>query len=318
MSTSSDRNAVVGEITSSHLRFAIADVDEMTLDHYVQFRTGDFKSFEQALTAYLSSLSERPTRMSLAIAGIVEEGHAHLPRLHWNLTARQLQAAFSIPAIKLMSHVEAVSRCVPLLSQHELLKIGAGSSPTQPKAIAVVQEDIETAVAVASGRDWVVLPGRAGEMSFGAQDEDELVIFNVLRNGQNRTVVGNVLTSSALALLHEELRIGAGLDRSGWGVIEIIGAASGDSQDPFAARAVHHFINWLGRFVRDLAAVYGAGGGVYLAGDLIKDLQGFLVDGRFAAPPGPVARPSSAASPIPIYIVKPSNIAMRGAALASS
>ncbi|MBX5135339.1 hypothetical protein HJB80_22195 [Rhizobium lentis] len=315
----SDRHAIVGEIGPTHLRFAVADIDELAMDHYVNFRTADFDSIELAVDAYLTSLQDRPAKMSLAVAGDIAGGHARLFHRPWSFSAKQLQNAFSIPTVSLMRDIEAVSRSVPLLTQHDLLQIGAAISPrVGPKAILLVERDVEVAAAVPVGPGWGTLLGRAGDISFGAEDGDELLVLDIMRRGPARITLRNVLTSTGLASLHDALRQHAGLGASTWGVSEIIEAASAEEPDPYASETLRRFTTWLGRFAGDLAAAYGAEGGLYLAGSLPNDLRNVLTEGTFTASFTAAGGPSGVASTVPVHIVTASNVALRGAALALS
>ncbi len=318
MSTLSNRHAVVGEIGPTHLRFAVADIDELTMDHYVNFRTGDFDSIELAIDAYLRALPDRPTRLSLAVAGEVADGKARLNHLPWSFTSKQLQDAFSIP-VTLMRDIEAVSRCVPLLAWHDLLQVGGAVSPrAEPKAVILVERDIEAAIAVPTSEGWTVACGRADQISFGAENEDELLLVNAMRSGQGRIVLGTMLTSIGLGALHDALRQRAGLNASDWGISEIVQAAALAEPDPYAGEALRRFANWLARFASDLAAAYGAGGGVYLVGRVPNDLRDILTDGPFATSLTAAGGPLGFASTVPAYIVMASNVGLRGAALALS
>lgn len=316
MATRLDRHAIVGEIGSTHLRFAVADVDELTMDHYVNFRTADFHSVEQALNAYLKSLSHRPARASLAVAGHVTEDRAHVCRLSWTFTREQLQEALSIPVVNLISDINAVSLSIPLLAQHELVQIGGIAPPhLGPKAVVLVEKDIEAAITIPVGQEWKVICGRAGDISFGAEDEDELRLMESMRPGSGRMTLRGILTSTGLATLHNALRARAGLERSGWNASEIMAAASLE-QDPLAIEALKRFAVWLGRFAGDLATACGAVNGVYLVGCLPNDILDFLTNGPFRGSFVAAGGQSGLASNIPLYIVTASNAGLRGAALA--
>ncbi|MBX4963439.1 glucokinase [Rhizobium binae] len=319
MSILSDRIAIVGEIGPTHSRFAVADIDETTMDHYVVLRTDDFDTIELIIDAYLDSLPHRPGRLSLAVAGDVVDGQARLFHRPWNFKAKQLQGAFSLQSVNLMRDIEAVSLSVPLLAQHDLLPIcGTASAQTGPKAIALVERDIEAAVAIPNARSWTTVCGRAGDISFGAEDEEELLIINSLRSGQTRIGLRSLLTSIGFAALHDALRIRAGLNLSGWNVHQIVEASELDEPDPYARQTLQRFVTWLGRFAGDLAAVYGATGGVYLVGGLANDLRGVLTEGAFAASFKAAGGPSGFTSTASVHLVTASNTSLRGAALALS
>ncbi len=319
MPTPLDRHAIVGEIGATHLRLAIADIDELTTDHYVNFRTNEFASIELALNAYLTSLPSRPARMSLAVAGAVADGEARLFHSAWSFSETRLKDAFSIPVVHLMRDIEAISLCAPLLTQHELLQVaGAVSTPPGPKAVILVERDIEAAIAVPTNAGWKVLCGRAGDMSFGAVDGDELYLINSMRAGSARISLRNILTFAGLSALYDALRLRSGLISSGWNASDIIAAALADEPDPHAQEALHRYATWIGRLAGDLASAYGASGGVYLVSSLTAQLRDFLADENVAASFIAGGGPSGFASTVPLYIVSAQNSALRGAALALS
>ena len=90
-----------------------------------------------------------------------------------------------------------------------------------------------------------------------------------------------------------------------------------------AEDAVGYFVRWLGRFAGDMALVYGARGGVYLAGSMAPNIfadhagnasraaafnQAFQDKGRLA----------SYLAAIPIYVVRAIDAGLRGTAVALS
>ena len=66
--SSYSRLALVGDVGGSHARFAISDVDELTISHYASFRRDLFASLEEAIGAYLKSVPQRPTMAGIAVA----------------------------------------------------------------------------------------------------------------------------------------------------------------------------------------------------------------------------------------------------------
>ena len=314
-----DRHAIVGEIGPTHLRLAIADIDELTMDHYVNFRTDEFASIELALNAYLTSLPDRPTRMGLAVAGTVADGEAHLFHSPWTFSERRLQDAFSIPVVHLMRDIEAISLCVPLLAQHELLRVaGAASMGAGPKAVILAERDIEAAITVPTAPDWTVQCGWAGDISFRAGDEDELHLINYTHTGSGSIALKNILTFAGLAALYDALKSRSGLHPSGWNASDVVAAALLDEPDPHAREALQRYAIWLARFAGDLASAYGASGGVYLVSSLSAQLRDFLTDSNAAASFTSAGGPSGFTSTVPLYIVTASNAALRGAAQALS
>lgn len=314
----SDRHAVVGEIGPGHLRFAVADIDELVIDHYVNFKTSDFDSIEVALDAYFKSLPGQPGKISLAVAGDVSDNQARISHLPWTFSARELQNAFAVPSVRLMRDIDAVSSCVPTLPPHELVKLTSPSPQSGPKGVVLLDRDLEAAMVAPHQHGWTVLHGRVGEMSFGADSNEELLLVQAMRHGIGRIALKRVLTSTGLTALYDALRLRSGLDAPSWSAFDIARAALSAEPDPIAHDALRHFANWLARFAGDLAAAYGAEGGIYLSGSLAIELREILRSEAFVESFSAAGGPDGFTSNVPVYLVTATNLALRGAALAIS
>ena len=62
------RTALIGDISGTHARFAICDIDELSVTHFAVFQTGMFPSLPDAVAHYLKSLPEKPAIAGFGIA----------------------------------------------------------------------------------------------------------------------------------------------------------------------------------------------------------------------------------------------------------
>ena len=312
MSMSSARRAIVGEIGSHHLRFAVADVDELTMDHLVNFKTEDFTSVQQALFSYLKSLGAPPKVVSLAIAGSVEGDRAHVFNSRLTLSKKELQSALSLDRVEVATDAEAIAKVTELLSAHDLHQIaGAIQTGGGPRAVAIIGEGVRTAIAVSGGQKDIILSTRAGDMSFGAVDEDDRWFVEQMQEDSGGRTAGSLLSVDGLMALYNAASRQAGTSRSCSTVQEILTAASKHG-DPLAIIALERYALWLARFSSDVTLATGARGGVYLAGDLPAKLVRFLDGGAFKA----TFEAARAMSGVPVYVVTSLSASLRGAAMA--
>ncbi|CAN7637420.1 glucokinase [Neorhizobium sp. LjRoot104] len=315
MSMSSARHAVVGEIGCHHLRFAVADVDELTIDHLVNFKTEDFTSVQQALFSYLKSLGTPPKVVSLTIGGLVEGDRAHIFNSPRTVTKRELQSALSLDRVEVATDAEAIAKVTELLSAHDLHQIaGPIQSGGGPRAVAVIGEEVRTAVAIPAGQKNLILSTRAGDMFFGAADENDLWFVEQIQKGSGDRTAGSLLSVDGLMALYNAASRQAGTSQSCSMVQEILSAA--EDHDPAAIIALESYARCLARFSSDVALVTGARGGVYLAGDLPTKLVRFR-DGAAFKTAFEAARGASCRMPeAPVYVVTSLSASLRGAAMA--
>lgn len=87
--------------------------------------------------------------------------------------------------------------------------------------------------------------------------------------------------------------------------------------DPHAQEAVRMFTAWLGRFAGDVALIYGALGGVFIAGGVVPNLLPKFEADRFLSAFADKGRMHGLLERIPVYIVTDDHAGLLGAAVAA-
>lgn len=307
------RQAVVGDIGGTHARFGIADIDELSIDHYVSFECSGFASLIDALTAYLRSVPDHPKTISLAVAGPVIDDAVEMTNLPWRITKRAIGAAAHAGQVCLINDFHAAALSLPHLQTHDIVQIGG--QPVRDQATKVVL-GAGTGLGVAAlawmGNKWVALPSEGGHMAFAAQTVEEFDIVAQLRRDIGYVSCESMLSGPGLARLYRLLQERPGTPVS---ARDIVHRADVDG-DPTALQAVRLFVAWLGRFAGDVALVYGARGGVYIAGGIAPKILGFLFEGHFRAAFEAKGQSSNYLGNIPVYLIKTPQAGLIGAALA--
>ena len=89
----SKRKAIIGDIGGTHARFAICDIDELSVEHFAVFRTDMFSSLPDAVVHYLESIPDNPDMAGFSIADPVSGGRMGVENTPWSFTSENLQAA---------------------------------------------------------------------------------------------------------------------------------------------------------------------------------------------------------------------------------
>jgi glucokinase len=134
-------------------------------------------------------------------------------------------------------------------------------------------------------RDLIIpVPGEGGHIELGPQtDRDDAIFAQLDRMGGGRRISAEwVVSGPGLIRLYRAVAATRGGQAPLTHASEI-SAAGLSGSDPFAVEAVHLFATYLGRTAGDLALVFMATGGVYLAGGVSRLLAGFLKDSNFRA-----------------------------------
>ncbi|BCG73375.1 glucokinase [Mesorhizobium sp. 113-1-2] len=317
------RTALVADIGGTNARFAIADIDELTIKHFASFQCDLFPSLQAAVKAYMDCIPHRPSIAGFAIAGPVAEETVRMTNLPWSFSRKDLCSASGAKYVHLVNDFEALALSLPFLGPHDLHKIG-GREPVDraPKVVLGPGTGLGVAGLVPSPSGWIPIASEGGHISFAAEDADELsLIKRIAKNEKHvsaeRLISGPGLVQiyKALAETQEEAAVLASAP-------EIVEQAL-HAENRLALEALGYLERWLGRFAGDMALVYGARGGVYLGGGIPARVfdpseatafrlaffhREFQYKGRL----------SSFLEPIPIFVIKALDAGLRGAAVALS
>jgi glucokinase len=307
------RTALVADIGGTNARFAIADLDTLTLTHFAAFPCARFSSPAAVIAAYLATTAERPPLAAIAVAGPVAGDSVHLTNLAWDIAREGIRTATGAEDVLLLNDFEALARSLPLLTDRDLRQVG-GEAPVPHATKAVLGPGTGLGVAglVWSAAGWVPVAGEGGHVTFPAETAEELAILDRVRGGPSSVSMERLLSGSGLGRLHAILsdRAEPPLPAS-----EVTARALAGT-DPAARKALDLFVAWLGRFAGDLALVYGAQGGVYLGGGIAPRIAGILASGRFRAAFQDKGRLRPYLAPIPTYVIIAPDAGLRGAAVA--
>jgi glucokinase len=312
--TNLSRQAIVGDIGHTNIRFALADIDELTIADHAYLSTAMFSEFGEALRAYLRTIPQRPGLISLAVAGPVTGDEARLRRADWRVSAAGIRAILDAE-VCLINDFEALAMLLPDLVPHDLYPIGGGAAEAgAPCVVLGPGTALEVAALVPAPAGAVAVGGQAGAIRFAAADPLDLALVRAMRPGLSYVAVGDVLSSGGLVELERALSHRGLEDRlTAAGVVK----AAGQLDHPGAREALKRFAGWLGGFAGDMALLYGAAGGVYIAGGMAPAMLDALSDGAFRTAFGAKGAASEALAGIPVNVITAPDACLRGAALAA-
>ncbi len=264
---------LVADVGGTNARFAIADADG-ALDRVKVFKTADFPTFFDALSAYRSDAGglREIDACAIAAAGPVDDNAIKLTNNPWVVDGAKISAMMNGAPVAVVNDLEAVAAALPYLTPDDLTTIGA-IAPVRPERRTMIAVNVGTGFGAASAirrdRRWYTCPTEAGHMTRGSVEG-----LSTLRAD---TSVEDVLSGSGLARLRERL---AGQAASTARPSDVFAAAG---RDPAAARAVAVFTDILARVAGNLTLATCAWGGVYLCGSVATAWASIADIARFRA-----------------------------------
>lgn len=289
---------LIADIGGTNARFALAQNGQI-LD-VVVLACGDYDGLAAAATAFLETIPEtqRPQQGLFAIAAPIKGDQVQLTNLPWAFSTEQLRRDLKLDALDIVNDFTAIAWAVPHLKADEILQVGGGAAcENAPIALLGPGSGLGVTALIPVGDGWTVLPGEGGHVTMAATTSGEERVLDALR--QTFTHVSDAHVSAERVL-------------SGPGLVNIYTALvqlDGQTPEPLtpeqiseraiadpashAGAALSMFCDFLGTAASDMALVYNARGGVYLAGGIVGKLgaafaasgfrQRFEAKGRFSA-----------------------------------
>lgn len=256
---------LVGDIGGTHTRLALAqrDGDDWRLTRLEQRPTGG--DIAATVTRYLLDAGSPPIDAA-AFCGAgppAADGRIRLTNAEVTLDPVELGRAAGVAHAIVINDFAAIALAIPRLPRAAFAGCGGGSAaPDAPGAVLGPGTGLGMAIFAPAGAGWTAITGEGGHADLAPVDDDELGVWQRLRQQHGRVSAETVLCGPGLERLHAAIAPGRPLAAS-----QIADAAWRD--DAEAARAILIFTRWLGRVAGNLALTAGARGGVYLAGGMI-------------------------------------------------
>jgi Glucokinase len=275
------------DIGGTNARFALlaeADAAPVFLD---TLQTRDHDTLESALeTAILPQALEAPRTLMFAVAGPIHPEATRLTNCHWVVEPKALIARFDLDRVALFNDFEALALALPALGPEDLMMIGEGRpSAAANKIVIGPGTGLGAAGLVRAGGSWIPVAGEGGHIDLApmsARDEAIWPHVERLDGSFSGRVSGETLVCGAgLVRLYEAIARADGVPAAFDTPARITAAA--ESGEARAAEAIELFGEYLGRTVGNLALVFLAHGGAYLAGGIAPRIAPVLRSGRFRA-----------------------------------
>ncbi len=297
---------IVGDIGGTHARFARWSMSG--LDAFERFDNDDFADLAALIDHYRRRAAPAARQALLAFALPVGAGEMRMTNRDWTFSADGLRAALGLSRLRVANDFVAAAAGIGGLAPGECTPIGGSAQAAGTTVILGPGTGLgAAAIARVDGREHVIA-SEAGHMSAAPSGALARSAYDRAQKRFGRVSWERLLCGDGLALFDaaardaDEVRVPAAV------------AAAAQAGEEAALRAVSAFARALGEFAGDVALAFGATGGVYLTGGVLKGLgrafdatalrAGFEDKGRFRA----------LLREVPCYRVDADDLALRGLA----
>ena len=272
----------VADLGGTNVRFALVPAGQHTPESIAKFRNKDYGSFEEAARAYLDDVGNpKLSKACIAVAAPVRGDDIQLTNYTWQLSAEPLRRQLALQQLLFINDYLALAIALPDLKSSERIQIGDNGSLNSKNTCLVIGPGTGLGVCglLSNGKYDVPMSGEGGHMFFPARTTQEFELIQIVSPKSSGASAEWLLNSSGLERLHIGLAKLSGRSVESIRAEEITQQAlAGDAE---CIETLNCYCKFLGRATGDYALAYGATGGVFLGGGILRNFPEFLVTSPF-------------------------------------
>jgi glucokinase len=268
---------LIADIGATNSRFALVGADGRP-DRIISFADDGVESAEAAIARYLQLTKCKPSAAVLAIAAPVDGDSIAMTNRDWRFRLSDLAKRFRLSHIRAVNDFEAAAWSLLRLAPADMRPLGSAKGPRPgTKVVFGPGTGLGVAALVHTEHGWCAIATEGGHAAFGAASNEEEPIFARLRAECGTVSAECVLSGPGLERLHRALH-GPKKKLTTEAIVKY--AREGEGEE---SATVSLFVKLLGRFAGDLALMFKALGGIYVAGGVAQRIGTALDPHAFRA-----------------------------------
>ncbi|MEM8852874.1 MAG: glucokinase, partial [Pseudomonadota bacterium] len=304
---------LMADIGGTNARFAILQETHSPLREFATVQTRDYPDIMTAVSeTVLDTTAILPRSLLIAIAAPLHSGATKLTNADWVIEPEALLETLNLDTLITFNDFEALSLSLPSLGPDQVVSLGGGAGDTRsPRVVLGPGTGLGVAALIYADGRYQPIAGEGGHMSFGPASERDEALWPHLERLHGRVTGETLLSGNGLARIYRALAAEAGRDGSACSTGAEVTDAAGRG-DTLGAEAIDLFLTYLGRIAGDLALLFLARGGVYIAGGIAPRLADKFAGSRFREAFEDKAPHRAIVEDIPTYLVTEPKPAVAG------
>jgi glucokinase len=256
----------------------------VTVLRYQRYACAEWPSLTAVLQHFVSDLDAPGVidQCVVASAGYVLDDAIVNDNLAWPVSIRDIRDSLALDSLAVINDFEAVAWATQFLNDADTLPVIDASAPRQPGPVLVMGPGtgLGSAVLLPGPPHATVLATEAGQIALAPGNEREIEILRLFARERSHVSFEYALSGPGLRNLYRAVCTLRGSDA----VLDepnAITHAALMRSDAAAVEALEVFCGLLGSFVADLVLLYGARGGVFLAGGILPQIRQLLLASSF-------------------------------------
>ncbi|MBP1851709.1 glucokinase [Rhizobium halophytocola] len=275
---------LIGDIGGTNARFSILTDATAAPMELPNIRTAEFPTIDDAIRQDVFQKTDiRPRSAILAVAGPIQGDEIPLTNCPWVVRPKQMIAALGLEDVMVVNDFEAQALAIATLGEDDREALGPmNASPTASRVVLGPGTGLGVAGLVYAQGRWFPIPGEGGHVDIGPRSARDYAIFPHIETIEGRVAGEQILCGRGLVHLYTAICIADGVTPKFTDPKDVTEHAEAGS-DAQAMETVDLFVTYLARLAGDLALIFMAKGGVFLAGGIPQKIMHALRQPQFRA-----------------------------------
>jgi glucokinase len=251
---------------------------------YRKYRCADYPTLTAIFADFLGGQDGAGiTHGAIACAGYVLDDVVINANLPWPVSLKQIRADLGLADLRVVNDFTAIAFATAHVTERDVTPVAVAAEPIAgPVLVVGPGTGLGAAVRIPGTRSTVILSTEAGQAALTASTAIEIEVLRLLLAERSHVPTEHILSGPGLVNLHAALGRLRGVQVAPLSPRDIAEAALSGT-DALANETLSTFCGWLGSVVGNLVMLYGAQGGVYLAGGILPQIREFLLHSDFVA-----------------------------------
>ena len=278
LSTSVNDFILVGDVGGTYVRLGLAERDDqgkMLITQFTKVHGDDISSLDDAIDLFLGETHFTPKHVSIALAGPVTNGCVSLTNRPWTVCEDEMKKRFGFEHIRLYNDFKAMGRSVPEMAASDFLEVHAANAMKgEPLLVAGPGTGFGMAKLAPMNGGWHVFGSEGGHVAYAPQSRSETELLHILQKKHKFVSLELVSSGFGMDVIHEAICERQGVKYEKLPPAKVLELAKAGDQICLEICEVRSaaIMGALG----DMALVYGARGGVILAGGVSERLIDYI------------------------------------------
>ncbi len=306
---------LIGDIGGTNARFALLTDAFAERREFPVVQTADFPSIDAAIQeTVLDKTSVQPRTAILAIAGPIQGDEIPLTNAGWVIRPKALIGDLGFESVLVINDFEAQALAVASLSAEDREQIGPGAiRPAASRVVLGPGTGLGVAGLLHAQHTWFPVPGEGGHVDMGPRSERDYQIWPYIERLDGRVSGEQLLCGRGIMHIYNAVCAADRKEATLETPADVTSAALA-GKDLQAVETVSLFATYLGRLAGDMALLFMARGGVFLAGGISVKILPALKRPEFRIAFEDKAPHSALLATIPTFVVTHPMAALAGLA----